>query len=163
MNYYIKVTANNGSGKEIEIDARPEKVSNASNIIEGVKIWIDTTNENVCERSSDILNKVEIRIKINSDTNEACRDFMDWSLERSGGDIYRKVHIDVYANSTNDNINNIKGLIRSFDLKEMFVEDYIEEYDKCGGNSNEAMGTATLKLIQAANKSNEFKHDTNMI
>lgn len=155
MNYYIKVTANHGSGNEFEIDATKKTDS-----IEGVKIWIDTTNENVCERSSDILNKVEIRIKINSDTNEACRNFMDWSLERSGGDIYRKVHIDVYANSTNDNIN---GLIRSFDLKEMFVEDYIEEYYKGGGNGKEDLGTATLKLIQAANNSDEFKHDTNMI
>lgn len=160
MNYYIKVTANNGSGKEIEIDARADKTSNASNIIDGVKIWIDTTNENVCERSSDILNKVEIRIKINDYTKEKCNDFMDWSLERSGGDIYRKVHIDVHTNSSKENST---GLIRSFDLDKMFVEDYIEEYDKVGGNGNADAGTATLKLIQAANNSDSFLQDCCMI
>lgn len=156
MNYYIKVTANNGSGHETEIDAREKTDS-----IEGVKIWIDTTNENVCERSSDILNKVEIRIKINSDTNEKCRDFMDWSLERSGSDIYRHVHIDVYANTPGKTT-----LIRSFDLDKMFVEDYIEEYGKGGGNGGTPgsdAGTATLKLIQAANNSDSFLQDCCMI
>lgn len=152
MNYYIKVTANNGSGNEFDINAIEKTDS-----IEGVKIWIDTTNENVCERSSDILNKVEIRIKINSNTNEACRNFMDWSLERSGSDIYRHVHIDVYANTPGKTT-----LIRSFDLDKMFVEDYIEEYGK-GGPSGSDTGTATLKLIQAANNSDSFLQDCCMI
>lgn len=151
MNYYIKVTANNGSGNEIEIDAREKTDS-----IEGVKIWIDTTNENVCERSSDILNKVEIKIKINSNTNKECRKFMDWSLERSGSDIYRHVCINVYSNASSP-ANTI--LIRSFDLDKMFVEDYIEEYDKGGGNGKDDAGTATLKLIQAANNSDSFLQD----
>lgn len=153
MYYRIKITANNGSQKDIFIDGFSSELQNS---ITSLKIWTDTTNENVSERSADILNKVEIKILINNKTKDYCKDLMEWSLDRSGGDIYRLVHIDV-ATVGGTGTEKKPTTIRSFDIEQMFVEDYIEEYGK--GNGTDA-GEATLKLIQAANYSDKFLQDS---
>lgn len=148
MFYYIKITANDG--KEIVMNGLENQ--GITSYMNGVKLWIDTINENVSERSADILNKVEIRLAIVGKTKKICRDLMEWSLQPSGNAIYRTVHIDIF-----DSQNNI---IRSFDLKKMFVEDYIETFDKGDGNDG---GEAVLKLIQAANNSDKFRQDSSIL
>ena len=75
---------------------------------------------------------------------------MSWSLKSFGDDIYRTVHMDIY---------NTKKLIRSFDLKEMFVEDCEEEYSKEAVDN----GIFIIKLIQQSNKQKDFLHDVNQL
>lgn len=152
MFFYIKITADEGSGQEITMDGRDKAEKSIAGEIKEVKVFIDTVNENSSERASDILNKVEIKLAITENTNKICKDLMAWALEASGEDIYRNVRID---------IRNEKGVIRSFDLSHMFVEDYYEVYEK--GKSDNDAGEFTLKLIQKANKSKEFKQSSNLL
>lgn len=147
MFYYIKVTAK--SGKEIELNGKEDGPIKA--YLKRVSVKIDTVEENVQNKASNVLNKVELELDINENTNQICKDFMDWSLSDSGDDIYRTVHIDIY---------NTSKVIRSFDLEEMFVEDCFEEYEKKDNKDN---GLFTLKLIQQANKGDKFLHDVNQL
>ena len=142
MFYYIKITSE--TGKIIEIDGRDkEKIQDA---LESLEIFIDTVDENVNNRASNIINRINIKLKLNEATNSICKDFMDWALESSGEDVYRLVHIDVY--------DTLPQVIRSFDIQKVFVEDYKESF------IGREVTTAELKLIQQSNNSKNFLHDT---
>ena len=145
MFYYIKVVGK--SGKEIELNGKND--GPMKDFFKRVSVKIDTVEDNVQKKATNVLNRVEIELDINEETNNICKDFMDWSLSDSGDDVYRTVQIDIMDTSK---------VIRSFDLGLMFVEDCFEEYLK---KDNKDEGTFTIKLIQQANKQKEFKHDVN--
>ena len=117
MFFYIKITSD--SGKEIVIDAN--NGSPQGDKIENLKIWIDTVDDKAKNRASNILNRVELVLTLDTQTKEICKDLMTWSLSSSGSDVYRRVQIDIRDDS---------GVVRSFDLNKMFVEDYDEKYEK---------------------------------
>lgn len=141
MFYYIKITSE--TGKEIEIDGRDG--SYMQKFLKTISVRVDTVDENVSNRASNVLNRVELKLDIDSKTNTVCKALMDWALASSGEDVYRLVHIDVYDNTQ---------VIRSFDIPKMFVEDYDESFD------HEKGCKANLKLIQQANNAKSFMHDT---
>ena len=140
MFYYIKITSD--TGKEIEIDGRDG--SDIQKFLKSVSVCVDTVDDNVSNRASNVLNRVTVKLDIDSTTNAICKDLMDWALASSGEDVYRLVHIDVYDD---------KQVIRSFDIQKMFVEDYKE------GFVGERDCVAELKLIQQANNAKNFLHD----
>ncbi|EXM40274.1 hypothetical protein RASY3_09245 [Ruminococcus albus SY3] len=141
MFYYIKITSE--TGKEIEIDGRDG--SDIQKFLKSVCVCVDTVDDNVSNRASNVLNRVNVKLDIDSKTNSICKDLMDWALASSGEDVYRLVHIDVYDD---------KQVIRSFDIQKMFVEDYEEDFN------GERDCSADLKLIQQANNAKNFLHDT---
>ncbi len=141
MFYYIKITSE--TGKEIEIDGRDG--STIQKFLKSVIVCVDTVDDNVSNRGSNVLNRVSIKLDIDSTTNAICKDLMDWAIVSSGEDVYRLVHIDVY--------NDKKQVIRSFDIQKMFVEDYQEAFDI------KDVCVAELKLIQQANNAKNFLHD----
>ena len=146
MFYDIKVIS--PTGEEIIIDGKPD--GTMADHIKRVYVKIDTVEENQTTKATNVLNKVEIELQINETTNGVCKDLMSWSLKSFGDDIYRTVHMDIY---------NTKKLIRSFDLKEMFVEDCEEEYSKEAVDN----GIFIIKLIQQSNKQKDFLHDVNQL
>lgn len=141
MFYYIKITSE--TGKEIEIDARNN--TDIQKFLKSVVICVDTVDDNVSNRASNVLNRVNVTLDIDSTTKAICKDLMDWALASSGEDVYRLVHIDVYDDK--------EQVIRSFDIQKMFVEDYQEAFIN-GQNC-----VAELKLIQQANNAKNFLHD----
>jgi len=140
MFYYIKITSE--TGKEIEIDGRDG--ADIQKFLKSVVVCVDTVDDNVSNRGSNVLNRVNIKLDIDSKTNTICKDLMDWALASSGEDVYRLVHIDVYDTTQ---------VIRSFDIQKMFVEDYEEAF------VGETDCVANLKLIQQANNAKNFLHD----
>ena len=70
---------------------------------------------------------------------------MDWALTSKGMDVYRTVRINV------QNENHL--LLRSFYFKEMFLDDYNENYSEKGT-------TFTVKLLQKPGYASEFKNST---
>lgn len=147
MFYVVKITSN--SGNEIELDGREN--TKFTNAIQKLKIWIDTVDENVNSRNSNVLNRVSLSGMINSGTKAACKSIMDWALVSSGDDVNRLVQIDIYDNNS---------IVRSFNLENMFVEDYSEDYEKGNGKD---IGIFELKLIQEANMSDKFMNDINQL
>lgn len=151
MNYFIKVTSK--SGIEIEINGKPGD-GKMSSFVKRVSIKIDTVQDNPEEKSTNVFNKVELELTINNTTKEICKKFMDWALNTSE-DVYREVYMNIYDNTGE---NNKAEVIRSFNLKDMFVEDCFEDYSKVDKNDT---GLLTVKLIQQAEKHKEFIHDVN--
>lgn len=146
MQYCIKVIAENGTGKEIILDGTgPESNNPITNTLKGIRIKVDAEVLEANSRSSKIVNSVEFTIDIAESTNTQCKDFMDWALASKGADVYRTVHIDVWDS---------QKLLRSFHLKEMFLDDYNEDYN---GN----VGTLTIKLLQKPGYASDFRNDTN--
>ncbi len=146
----IRVTANEGISESripvIELDGIRDKAVNGK--IQHIHFFIDTIQENVSDRSNSILNKLELKISIDKATNQACKDFMDWALISMGQGIKRTVDIEIQDSNA--------VLLRSFHLKEMFVEDFKEEYE----------GEETyfiIKLTQTQGYSSEFEHDTSSL
>ncbi len=140
MFYFIKITSE--AGKEIVIDGRDG--SAMQQFLKSISVCVDTVDDNVSNRASNVLNRVNVKLDIHSETTAICKDLMDWALASSGEEVYRLVHIDVYDE---------KQVIRSFDIQKMFVEDYTEDY--VGKEKN----IAELKLIQQANNAKNFQHD----
>lgn len=146
MEYYIKITAENGTGKEIVLDgASGEAASNdVTNTLKEIHIKVDAEVLEANSRSSKIVNSVIFTIAMRESTHTQFKELMDWALASKGADVYRTVHIDVY-----DSLN----LLRSFHLKEMFLDDYNEDYI-------ENVGTLTVKLLQKPGYASEFKNST---
>lgn len=134
-----------------ECDDIQFKSEEENNTFKTLKFWIDTVEENANNRSSNIRNKVELRMEINEKTSARCRQLMDWSLLTQGEDVYRTVQIEVLNNT---------GVIRSFRLEEMFVDDYLEIY---GEDANSDAGLFVLQLIQKAGKRERFRQDSKKI
>ncbi len=133
MNYYIEISAK--SGKKVTIDGREsEQVGNS---FRKLSIKSDTPAKNVKSHASDILLKLKIELDINASTKDFCKDLLDWSLSTQGEDIYRSVIIKVYEED---------AVIRTYEIPEMFVEDYKENYFKESENTDH--GEAILKLLQ---------------
>ena len=143
MQYSIKVSTTGDVAPVIDLDGITYNDINGK--IEWIQFFIDTIQENVSDRSNSVLNKLEFQITIDETTNHACMEFMAWALTSSGNTIKRTVDIKV---------QDSKGkLLRSFHLKEMFVEDFKEFYQ----------GEKThfyIKLTQTQGHSSEFEHDT---
>ena len=138
MHYTIEITGKSCS--PIKFDSEAE-----SKVFESLDILIDTVDENVNDRSTNVLNRVTLKVKIDETTSEQCKLLMEWALMSKNEDVHRVVQID---------IENTRGeTVRSFRLEEMFVEDYAERYGKeDGGDYFE------LKLIQKAGKAERFHH-----
>ena len=127
------------------------KADDMSQVFQSLQFWIDTVEENANDRSTNIRNKVELKMKIDESTNRQCKQMMDWSLLSRDVDVHRKVQIDI--------LDENGALIRSFVLEEMFVDDYMETYGEGGGPGGEKGAFFTLKLIQKAGKRERFRQD----
>ena len=145
--YEIKITAENGSGKEIElVGISEEGTPNAINCkIKEIHIKVDAEVQEANSRSSKIVNSVLFTIDVDESTYKQCKDLMDWALTSKGMDVYRTVRINV------QNENHL--LLRSFYFKEMFLDDYNEENSEKGT-------TFTVKLLQKPGYASEFKNST---
>lgn len=132
-----------------ECDSIKFEAQSEDNTFHSLRFWIDTVEENSNNRSSNVRNKVELRMKIDQNTSQQCKQLMDWSLLAQSVDVYRTVQIEIIENT---------DVIRSFRLEEMFVDDYIELYGS--DTASEADAAFTLKLIQKAGKRERFQQDS---
>lgn len=106
-------------------------------LIKDIKISSDTRDQDFYERATSIIVKIEVTIRIESATKEACQKLMDWALTVEGDNVYKTVNISV-RNENED--------IRTLSFPNMYCHDYSENYslnDK--GNSTDYL---TLCMIQ---------------
>ena len=76
MQYSIKITAK--SGKETSIDCIA--IEALGNAFKGLNIMSDTPTQNVKDRATNILVRLQLDMLINKDTCGICKDLMEWSL-----------------------------------------------------------------------------------
>ena len=140
MDYFYTIKIEGNGCQTIEFDPQED-----AKVFKSLQLMVDTVDDNPNDRSSDVLNRVTLKMLIDEHTNEQCKELMAWSLMTRGEAVHRTVTIHVEDNSS---------VIRSYRLEEMFVEDYVESF----GDEAEF----TLKLIQKAGKSERFHQGTTM-
>ena len=139
MNYIFKVIDDN-TGDII-------KIRDTKNI-QKIEVKVDTVEDNVSNRSNNILYRVTLIGNINDSTSKACEDLMAWSLTSASKSVHRRVEIEIKSVSDER--------IRQFSCPNMFCEDYIETF-----SDDENKNIFQLTLIQKAGYLNEIVQSSN--
>ncbi|MDE7313358.1 MAG: hypothetical protein K2N87_17340 [Eubacterium sp.] len=125
LGYEVKISQT--GGKEILL---------GKEALKSVKFKIDTIEENVKDRSENVVNLVEITGSITDGTKEVTRELMLWALARKSNEVYRSAEIIIRINQ------NVR--VRRYVLDKVFCVDYFEEFDQDDTNKN----LFTLKFAQ---------------
>lgn len=110
--YKIKITNKENENEIIELVSKDTKE-------ESVTFKIDTIEQDVYDRSSNIVNIVTIKGIIEESNKGETKKLLEWSLEKSKASIYRKVVIENYIN---------QELVREYHLNNAFCVDYTETF-----------------------------------
>jgi hypothetical protein len=122
--YEVKITQ--AGGTEIYLD---------SAAIQSVRFEIDTINDNVKDRSEDVVNHVIVTGKISKENKEATKDLLLWSLAKVSEEVYRTAEISIKINQTER--------VRKYTLDKVFCLDYNEQF-----NNGDADNAFELKFAQ---------------
>lgn len=96
--------------------------------INSVEFFVDTIDENVKDRSEDVVNKVTVTGTITEEIKAATKDLLLWSLATKSEEIYRSAEITIRINDTTR--------VRKYTMDKVFCLDYKETFIKGEGNSN---------------------------
>ncbi len=125
-----------GTGFEIKItQTGGEEIYIGSSNISSVEFFVDTIDENVKDRSEDVVNKVTITGNITEEIKAATKELLLWSLATKSEEIYRKIEITIRINQ------DVR--VRKYMMDKVFCLDYKEKFVNGGANS-----TFELKLSQ---------------
>lgn len=140
MQYTYKVTITTEDKKDvIEIGRIEEGVDKEERtVITGIKINLDTADDNVSQKSNAVLAKLEIDGFIREQIKTQLVALFDWTCEEDEDKWYRTVEIEIRS-------SNNKA-VRSFRFEKVFVVDYKEEY-----HQKDDMCTFKLTLTQKEN------------
>lgn len=111
--YKITITNKENENEIIELVSKDTKE-------ESVTFKIDTIEQDVYDRSSNIVNVVTIKGIIEESNKGETKKLLEWSLEKSKASIYRKVVIENYIN---------QELVREYHLSNAFCVDYTEKFE----------------------------------
>ena len=125
VGYEVKITQN--GGEDIILDKKA---------VENVMFKIDTVDENVKDRSENVVNLVVIKGFITLETKDMTKKLLLWSLGRKSSEVYRNVEIVIRI--TGDK------LIRKYTMDKVFCIDYTEKF--CATDSNQS--EYELKIAQ---------------
>ena len=119
MLYTLTITPEDGKGI-IEFGKSDENNNNEKGMITGIDIKLDTTDDNVRQKSNAMLAKITVYGEIRSEVTEKIISLFEWAKEQDQKRWYRTVEIEVKS-SEND-------VVRSYKFEKMFVVDYKEFY-----------------------------------
>lgn len=115
--YEVKITQTGGG--EIVL---------GSKALSSVQFIIDTTEENVKDRSENIINKVIVKGYITVESKAVTKDLLLWSLSTKNEEIYRNAEITIHLNET--------ARVRKFTMDKVFCIDYMETFNHGQSNSS---------------------------
>lgn len=90
--------------------------------ISSVEFFVDTVDDNVKDRSENVVNKVTIKGEISEEIKLATKELLLWSLAKRREEIYRKAEITVRINET--------SRVRKYTMDKVFCIDYKETFSK---------------------------------
>lgn len=107
-----------GDGNEILLD---------DHTVSGVTFKIDTIEEDVKDRSENVVNKVVITGDIKTESKDQTRMLALWSLDKKREKVYREMAITLRLGGET---------LRTYHMNKVFCIDYTEEFKSKDGNSN---------------------------
>lgn len=117
VGFELKITQTGGT--EIYIDSKN---------ISSVEFFVDTIDENVKDRSEDVVNKVTVTGSISEEIKSATKELLLWSLATKSEEVYRSAEITIRINDTTR--------VRKYTMDKVFCLDYKETFFNGGQNSN---------------------------
>lgn len=151
MFYTLKVEWDDGD-QSIVIGNGEDDNNKENNVITKAIVHIDTLDDNTNTKSEQLLARIKIEGKIPKDKTLAgfvenqLREIFKWSVDCVGDTTYRKVTLEVMEKG---NVSK-----RKFVFENVFVRDYVEEYDSSAGDKD---GTFKLDLTQRENELNTIE------
>ncbi len=115
------------TGFELVITSDKEEINIGGDNIDSVEFLVDTIDENVKDRSENVMNKVTIKGKITPELKVETRKLLIWSLSKRSEEIYRKVEVTIRVNETNR--------VRKYVMNKVFCLDYKETFNNGGRDS----------------------------
>lgn len=118
-----------GTGFEVRItQAGGNEIYLDDKAVSSVEFFVDTIDENVKDRSEDVVNKVIVTGKLSEENKTATRDLLKWSLATKSGEVYRSAEITIRINKTTQ--------VRIYKMDKVFCLDYREKFVN-GANDSE--------------------------
>ena len=117
VGFELKITQTGGA--EIYIDSKN---------ITSVEFFVDTIDENVKDRSEDVVNKVTVKGTISEEIKSATKDLLLWSLATKSEEVYRSAEITIRINDTTR--------VRKYTMDKVFCLDYKETFINGKATSN---------------------------
>ncbi len=126
------------TGFEVEItQTEGEPINLDEKSIKTVEFKIDTVEEDVKDRSENVINKVVIIGNITPENREETRKLALWSLDKKREKVYREMSITLATGGET---------LRTYRMDKAFCIDYIETFGIKGEN--------TFELVAAQRKDN---------
>lgn len=129
-----------GTGFDVEItQENGEVIFLDEKAVSEVEFKIDTVEEDVKDRSENVINKVIISGDIKEETKEQTRLLALWSLDKKREKVYRRIAITLRSGGET---------LRTYDMDKVFCIDYTERFKARKGEGH------TFELVIAQRKDN---------
>ena len=97
-------------------------------VIKSIRFKIDTVEEDVKDRSDNVINKVEVKGSITPESKKETRKLALWSLDKMRSKVYRKASLIIREGGE---------VLRTYEMDKVFCIDYIETFQSGSGNKGE--------------------------
>lgn len=111
------------TGFEVKIEQGENLIKLDENSVNSVEFLIDTVEENVKDRSENVINKVTIKGNITPESSAETRKVLLWSMDKQRDLVYRKATISLKTGGM---------LLREYEMDMVFCIDYIETFKNDG-------------------------------
>ncbi len=138
MNYYVKITSQDGKSIEFGDIGFGQDTEKYKDQITNIEVFLDTVNNDARTKNDTMLAKVEITGKIDANVTDKLIELFEWSIDFKVESEYRKLEIRILES---------QNLVRTYIFDKMFVVDYKETYS----SDEQGRSEFVLKLNQQEN------------
>ena len=139
MLYTLTITPDDGKDI-IKIGSFGDDDKIEKNLITGIDIKLDTTDDNVRQKSNAMLAKITVYGEMKNEVTKKYISLFEWAKEQDQKRWYRTVEIEIKSSQSD--------IVRSYKFEKMFVVDYKEFYKE---EKNDNKDTFELVLTQKEN------------
>ena len=131
-----------GFGVVIKNDDGSDYVTLDDKAVKFVEFKLDTVEENVEDRSDDVINVITIKGNITPDTKDKVRKLALWAKEKQRNKVYKSVEVTLKTGGIT---------LREYNLNFAFCVDYTETF-RSGRDAKELKQGNTFELIISQRK-----------
>ncbi|MBQ7008834.1 MAG: hypothetical protein IJN05_06415 [Ruminococcus sp.] len=151
LGYRLTITDENGGA--IFLSSMREDCQEDGRVGEIVKAFYktNTIDDNVLSKSNDSRAEIIVKGRITEFNKEETCKLASWSIETDSNLIYRTVKLVTYT-STDKNAK----MLRSYEIEQMFVLDYTEEFNNSSDDNEASSGNFELYVVQKKGNHSQY-------
>lgn len=151
MELGYRLTVTDSKGNEILLSSmkKDTEESERSGDIFGASYKSNTINDEALSRSNDVRAEITVNGIISSANKAETCKLASWAKETDSDLVYRTVKLETYT-ATDENAT----LLRSYEIKDMFVLDYTEKFSDLKNDAAKDGSCGTFELYVVQKKGN---------